>query len=121
MTEIPTSEVLNRAADLIEDYGWGQGVGSMIGAGGVCVMGAILHAVQGRFARPDENDQDTYDVVDACPAGQAMYRYLALPEGSELFDWNDKKVRTQSEVVEAIRACAVIEASREREAAEVSA
>ena len=78
--KIPTSEVLNRAADLIEERGWTQGTQGW--------------KVDGAFLDTDEP-----------------------------WKWNDTRGRTASEVIEVLRATAVIEAARETEAAhaEVSA
>jgi hypothetical protein len=112
-----TSEVLNKAADLIEERGWGTGHAAMLGQSGVCIMGAIHHAVTGRFG-------DNYAAVHNCPAGQAVASYLELNprRGSDgLWWWNDDlgdemdEPDGQRKVVEVLRAAAVIEAARESE------
>ena len=120
MNDIPTSEVLNRAADLIEERGWTQGDGwfpeMLPVAAPLCAEGAMKAAA-----------------AEVCAAaGDALARYTVHREQilpafkdylgvAHVFVWNDAGRRTASEVIEALRACAVIEASREREAAEVSA
>lgn len=122
MNDIPTSEVLNRAADLIEERGWNQGgddgawhprPGS---AGPLCIEGA-LNAILGIRNKW------------MCPAWRAVASHLMGRPDVQInpisglpivFAWNDRPERTQNEVIEVLRACAVIEASREREAAEVT-
>jgi len=113
-----TSEVLNRAADLIEERGWATGVTGWRVGGRLCLEGGIIAAIGGATAA----DQP---LAWACPAYAAVGDYLGRPALSvcgdrELWKWNDRPERTASEVVEVLRACAVIEASRERETAEVS-
>lgn len=109
-----TSEVLNTAADLIESRGWVQGTsGWDKGAGGLCLEGGILAAMG-----LDRANVADFGVWIDCPARHAVRSYLDDPAP---YDWNDEPGRTASEVVEVLRACAVIEASRERESAEVSA
>ena len=118
-----TSEVLNRAADLIEERGWGTGPRSIMSEEAPCLMGAIFAA---EFGRPAESEMEGISRVSSCPAGVALHDYLQDRDASIrgphfLWRFNDAAGRTASEVIEVLRACAVIEASREREAAEVSA
>jgi hypothetical protein len=135
-----TSEVLNRAADLIEERGWASGEGWEHEKGGsLCLEGGILAAIGGSFFRGDHY---------VCPAYVAVREYLSDKSDRSPFIWNDNlahdrvlaaiargetcsrslsEVRAEanqwakSRVIEVLRACAVIEASRERESAEVSA
>ena len=121
-----TSEVLNRAADLIEERGWRQGPAGWDNDQGsrLCLEGGILAALETSFS-----DIDLREWFMDCPAYVAVANYLELPSGRDLaghdnraiWRFNDDPGRTQSEVVEVLRACAVIEASREREVVEVSA
>lgn len=139
MTDIkPTSEVLNLAADLIEERGWTYGRG-WEGDGPLCLEGAIgaaagLHGLDNIYA------------LWACPAAKAVQSYLdnVLRVGEPLFRWNDSlrfgrnpdgtiEFRwvggspeaadefASSRVIEVLRATAVIEAARESEHIEVSA
>jgi hypothetical protein len=134
-TTVATSEVLNRAADLIEERGWvgrgGQGWTDDAGSP-LCIEGAIsaamgtaIYAYGGFTSAPNR-----------CPAGLAVREHLGLgpyvgvSTSRALFAWNDElrlvngefvSVRTQAEVVEVLRAAAVIEAAREQKMAEVSA
>lgn len=121
-----TSDILNKAADLIEEHGLGHGCQSMLGENGLCLMGAIHAASFGEYS-------DDYGAAANCPAGRAVYNYLSLP--SEDVDagwiWNDAKwgyetgtgwrVDRPEEVIEVLRATAVIEAARESAPVEVSA
>ena len=113
MTEqqIPTSEQLNRAADILERRGWQQGGGwhdLSTHTGPLCIQGAFA-VVMGVDS----------GIGYRCAGMLAVMDYLGLRMG--LFSWNDMPGRTAAEVVEVLRACAVIEASRERESVEVSA
>jgi hypothetical protein len=112
-----TSETLNRAADLIEERGWAKGAsawGERDETAPICLEGGMVAALGA-----DISDPDLYTEFQECPACRAMSSYLGNP--SYLYDFNDAEDRTASEVIEVLRACAVIEASRERESAEVSA
>jgi hypothetical protein len=135
-----TSEILNKAADLIEERGWGQGGATWFGMGGLCLEGAI-GAAMGRkvnqSGRPDNIDPDELNF--SCPAGLAVRAYLEMEldqsaaehknaltpvskrAGYWLCHWNDKPARTAEEVIEVLRAAAVIEQAREAEPAKVSA
>ena len=117
-----TSEVLNRAADLIEERGWATGNCGMDASPGaaLCLEGALgaamgVAVVDGLSAYPIYD----YTEIEVAPVYQILQDYLAWM--SDLYMWNDRRDRTQAEVVEALRACAVIEAAREHEAVEVSA
>jgi hypothetical protein len=115
-----TSEVLNKAADLIEERGWVQGGVNGIDdpwglAGGpVCLEGSIVAALGLKFRSA------LYD----CPAYNAVAQHLDrkpmpadAPFHDSLWAWNDAPARTASEVIEVLRAAAVIEAAREQETA----
>lgn len=120
-----TSEVLNRAADLIEQRGWGQGSWKRSGNDPLCIEGAIGAAM---------GDEDS--TIPYCNATVAVRNYL----GAAPFMWNDDlfhnrvmeligsrpeitraeaEVRAQAEgrakVIEVLRATAVIEAAKESE------
>jgi len=119
---MPTSEVLNRAADLIEERGWGQGGGTWAACeGAICIDEAVARALgfTGCNAFPSQGGIWPQDLDETAPS-VAIREYLDF-HGYNLYHWNDSPGRTASEVIEVLRACAVIEASREREAAEVSA
>jgi hypothetical protein len=104
-----TSEVLDRAADLIEERGWWQDRRDFPWlSGGLCAANAIASA------QDCNGYQRAYD---------ALIAYLGVPDLSDIWRWNDEPDRTSAEVIEVLRACAVIEASREasRERQAVSA
>ena len=126
MTNTSVSDTLNRAADLIERRGWGQGPstwGDSAARSRLCVEGAIA-AVSGvsmldledigEGVTPHRNE------LEACPAYKAMVDYLQWKQPF-LFTWNDKAGRTKEEVIEVLRAAAVIEAAKESKTTEVEA
>jgi hypothetical protein len=121
MTTVATSEILNRAADLIEERGW---AGREVDAheawgeygGPMCIEGGIMAAAGLRY---------NWEAPD-CPAYKAVLHYLQGDNRwgmfrDRLYSWNDVSTRTADEVIEVLRAVAVIEAAREDERAEVPA
>jgi hypothetical protein len=111
-----TSEVLNTAADLIEERGWAVGSEGWGSPDGLCVEGALLAALG--IAEDDGHRLALYQ----CPAYAAVTAYLDLdpspalcPISDTLWGWNDRGSRTAAEVIEVLRACAVIEAAREEQ------
>ena len=118
-----TSEILNRAADLIEEHGWGQGGATWKDVGaGLCLEGGIVAAMgvdMSRRMAPPEG-------FEKCSAYRAVWDFLQDDDRwgffrNHLYNWNDERTRTAEEVIEVLRAAAVIEASREAELAKVSA
>lgn len=102
-----TSEVLNKAADLIEERGWIQGpTGWIIADGGpLCLEGGIYAAlgdVRGWFRSE----------IEACPAYQAVEAYVG-DHFMGLWQWNDDHDRTAEQVIATLRAVALIEAAKE--------
>jgi hypothetical protein len=89
-------EALNKAADLIERDGWYGGGGSSR-AGAACASNAISWANGNAYS----------------PAHLALIRYIGGVGLTDVFDWNDASERTAAEVVEVLRACAVVEEARE--------
>lgn len=133
MTEqqIPTSEVLNRAADLIEERGWQKGDGwctTRNEGAPVCLEGGLMAAMG---IRVDVLSTGALQSLWTCPAYSAVAAYLdrdvtledrGYGEASPLealYWWNDKS--TATEVIEVLRAVAVIEAAREEQAAKIEA
>lgn len=118
-----TSEVLNRAADLIEKRGWG-GDWYATENEPVCVEGALLAAIG---MKPDDRwalDEGDRPVFYSCPAYLAVTEYLGdvlFPRVDPLWVWNDDSDRTQAEVIEVLRAAAVIEQAKEAAPVEVGA
>jgi hypothetical protein len=117
-----TSEVLNRAADLIQERGWGQGSDTWTVAGdGLCIEGAIAAVAEiptmvcGRIVAPSR------PALEACPAYRAVAEHLAERHHDSLWRWNDHRTRTADEVIEVLRAAAAIEHAREAAGVEVSA
>lgn len=87
------SEILNKAADLIEPQGaWVQGKWSTDGGKCLCAEGAIAIAAELSF----------FTAVEGSPAGRALAEFI----GDPIPVWNDAPDRTQAEVVAALRAAA---------------
>jgi hypothetical protein len=103
-----TSEVLNKAADLIERDGWTRWGDGWHGEGGYCVEGALCKVlgigIEVVGGPPEEE-------FDSAPAAIALAAYVDELPG-ETFQWNDRQPGP-APVIEALRACAVIEAARE--------
>lgn len=97
-----TSDVLNKAADHIQRFGHMKGDG--FGEGPVlmapaCIIGAIGVAT------------DFAVGCDESVATGSVRNYL----GGSVVAWNDAPERTAAEVIEVLRACAVIEQAREEQ------
>ena len=129
-----TSDVLNRAADLIEERGWtgnGSGWSDPGESGPLCLEGGIAAALGVQFSR-----------AWSCPAFKAVEAYLSDRTDLRPFQWNDRqyhdrvllairahdfstgmfdmdaaRVQAQEggavEVIATLRAAAVIEAAKE--------
>ena len=92
-----TSEVLNLAADLIQKKGhWKGGQWD----GGTCAANAIT---------------DSQGNVSNLEPYHALCGYLGKSDIGDIFEWNDAPGRTAAEVIEVLRACAVIEAARQEQ------
>lgn len=107
-----TSEVLNKAADLIESRGWTKGAAGWYPEAGreLCLEGGIAAAL----------NLNRFDIEKPafreCPAYRSVQSYLNATEA--LWRFND--THDENTVVEVLRAAAVIEAARESKPAEVS-
>ena len=113
-----TSEVLYAAADNLEENGWTRWLRGMNLEGPHCLMGAIGHAIQADtfVSSADGVTRYSYDTVLKTPAATAFAEHIGIDLGllpDPLFGWNDESGRTATDVVEALRACAVIQAARE--------
>lgn len=119
-----TSEVLDRAADMIQERGWTYGPSGWEGHGdpeqtGLCLEGGIAAAVG--ISLDSEADQHA---LVSCPAYEAVWNYLETDTTWEcfhdrLYDWNDTADRSAEDVIAVLRATALIEAAKEN--SEVSA
>jgi hypothetical protein len=124
-----TSEVLNKAADQIQERGWKSGAGWVVTRGSeaspddapLCLEGGIMAALGMRITVPEGDDvtDEHFEPLWKCPAYLAVQRYIDTDD-PRLYYWNDRPHRTADEVIAALRATAVIEAAREQEYAEVS-
>lgn len=118
-----TSDILNKAADLIEQRGWRRSEwGLDSDTAPLCVEGAICAAMG--LTNHGEIDRQS------CPAYVAVKTHLGarcrndvVPDAAdaEVWAWNDTVAESAAEVIEVLRATALIEAARETEAAAVSA
>lgn len=102
--EVTTADVLERAADLLEEFGWAQGHLniSFVKPGPFCMGTAIQEAA--RDLAPDRHTE----LVDAIyqPGERAAFGF-----DGQVATWNDCLGRTKSEVVSLLRQAA--ERSRE--------
>jgi hypothetical protein len=116
---VKTSEVLNRAADLIEERGWAKGplAWGDDGAHPLCLEGGIIAALGGKGWKLDRAWQEAFWT---CPAYQSVAAYVdhdvsfdqSTPK-QPLWEFNDD--HSAAEVIEVLRACAVIEQAREEQ------
>jgi hypothetical protein len=140
--KMKNSEVLHRTADVVEEYGYGFGSESFIGERGVCIDGALHLTLTGTLPTTEllsEGERHLYSAIETTPAGKALTRYINGRGGyhSSLYSWNDRKMleyqpsgiqnlhddtdprvqeakaQAQQAVVEALRACALIEEAKE--------
>ena len=105
-----TADILDKAADLIEQRGWAQGY-FVDHRGGLCARGAI-YAACGMEPDPDPHvrivEWPGWNPAD--PAWDALCQLdTAVDDFAEM--WNDAPERTKEEVVSALRAAA--QAARE--------
>jgi hypothetical protein len=113
-----TSEVLNDAADIIGRNGWATADGwhPKCDSQPVCLEGALRLALGGAI-----HGTDAHRVLGEYLMGRPGAQINSLTGRVILFAWNDEPGRTADEVIEVLRAAAVIEAARESELAAVSA
>ena len=123
------SEVLNTAADLIERYGWVQidpTVANPWGGNGapMCLEGGILAAMGLEPSANGLGDEANEQLV-SCPAYKAVQEYLGLETKADitnrLYRFNDAEGRTAREVIEVLRATALLESAKENNNVEVEA
>lgn len=125
-----TSEVLNKAADLIQQHGWthvkDQTTRNPWGGAGrpMCLEGGILAALGLEPSVNGLGDEENEQLV-TCPAYKAVQEYLGFePKGdikNRLYRFNDAEGRTAQEVIEVLRATALLESAKENNSVEVKA
>lgn len=120
-----TSEVLNRAANFIEEYGWERGDGWYEGGTGtLCLEGGIQAALDflwNKASREQPGEIKNWTEFKTCPAYKAMQEYLELENinpitncnGPELWRWNDNEAEDAEQVINALRAAALVESVKE--------
>lgn len=119
--DLPVSEVLDRAADQIEERGWGAGGrgwgynpgdGTLDQDAPLCIEGGILAALG--YPYQFDNGTRWREEFVACPAYVAVAGYLGLTGAfDDVYSYNDANGRTEGEVIATLRACAAVEAARE--------
>lgn len=97
-----TSEILNKAADIVEQRGHSKGVYSD-STGRVCAVGAINAAILG--TTKIEHLPIWYSGLDT-HAGRVLHSLVCADEYWSITDWNDAPERTKEEVVAALRQAA---------------
>jgi hypothetical protein len=122
--EASTSEVLNKAADLIEQRGWATGAAAWGDGSGLCLEGGIIAALDVDVFPLTENGNGapmSDSEFRSCPAYRAVRDYLvstdSIDTDDELWEFNDDSAAER--VIGVLRATALIEAARERESVEV--
>jgi len=123
-----TSEILNRAADLIEERGW------TVGDWGLGDDHSMPLCLEGGIAVASGNNLIGSVLLEKCPAARAVHEYLLLADDEQLWEWNDRSMsycarvgvpfggsddRTAADVIEVLRAAAVVEQAREAERAQL--
>jgi hypothetical protein len=105
MSALLPSQVLDKAADLIEPEGkWGQRQYYDVSAGCRCIVGALSWVLDGGRSSAE------YE-VEGLRALQWVGKAVRLKmppsdPASRIIEWNDRKTRKQSEVVSALRKAA---------------
>ena len=119
--KLSTSEILNKAADAIEERGWaigGDGWNSRAREP-LCLEGGIQAALDMQWSTITVEQQLSLDGFKICPAYKAVQEYLELKEdpitqsGHELWRWNDNQAEDEAHVIRVLRAAALIEVSKE--------
>jgi hypothetical protein len=108
-----TSDILNKAADLIEEHGWRNDGGGWFSCppDPMCVEGALRVAAHSCTTSRAEAAMHYRRAKSELAAHVGMYPWV----------WNDRVSQSATEVIEVLRAAALIESARERETAQVSA
>lgn len=106
------SSILMQASRIIQERGWANGSDADPWAGltgqSVCAEGAIAAAMQ--------LDGLGYNrvVANGCPAFTAVTKYLGFED--RLWAWNDAPGRTATEVINTLKAAAIVELCKEKTA-----
>lgn len=114
-----TSEILAKAADIIDERGLAYEI-YIDNAGKVCSVGAIRIVCGGTVTRIDNQiphiDTSTLNTSDSIRARKALEYYLATENqfdyaGEHITEWNDRN--TKEMVVQAFRGAAEYQKGRE--------
>lgn len=106
MEPMKTSEVLDRAADLLERDGWCQGA-LHDSAGRMCAVGALRRAI---VVQVDLDPSTLGQVDEVEEAARRRLMAVADPRGwvgaGGVPDWNDREGRTFQDVLDTFRKAA---------------
>jgi hypothetical protein len=96
-------EILMKAADVIDQRGWFQGLSEDPNGTAVCAMGALCVAV----ALPPDANCWGFGDDDLCAANAAADRFENWVEGDlSITEWNDTVAESAEQVTTALRGCA---------------
>lgn len=101
---VTTRDVLHRAANLIEEFGWTRGIRGMPHQAGheqtYCILGSVCRAAYDfGLARPELVNE--YDL-----GGAFLPEPPSHPNGALWYFWNDEPGRTKEDVVAKLREAA---------------
>lgn len=115
--DMRVSEVLDLAADLIEERGWITGsAGWRVQSGGLCIEGAMAAAMGLRIDAEHDPNEVELSQLHACPAYAAVMNYLGDIEGKlpiSLWYWNDHIAGNRDYVVSVLRGAAAFQRGME--------
>lgn len=112
--QLKTSEVLDLAADKIEENGWRTGGGwwPTHGRQELCLEGGLIAALGLTPEELDPDDTDQWLGFQSCPAYQAVRNHIGTTKS--LWSWNDSQ-NTKERVLEALRGAAEAERQKEQQ------
>jgi hypothetical protein len=95
---VTEADVLNRAADLLEEFGWCQAEMGSKGTGSFCAAGAMIEAAH-ELGYPPRPDETLFGFADRLLFGGSLSH-------KRTWMFNDAHGRTKAEVVFALRSAA---------------
>lgn len=126
-----TSEILNRAADAIQERGWTQGTSGWHQEGTpLCLEGALIAATGIDYRADGADNTKAFDEFHTCPAYVAVKDYLVSTgheevmslykncapfthDGLDVWLYNDNVAESAEDVIAVLRAAAVVESVKE--------
>lgn len=114
-TQLKTSEVLDLAADKIEENGWRTGGGwfpEQHYDQRICLEGGIVAALGLTPETLDLDDEDDWSSLQTCPAYVAVKSHIGT--SGALWSWNDRQT-SKEPVLAALRGAAEAERQKEQQ------